>query len=41
MKNTEFAEKLKAVAKNYNTLYVMGCFGAIKKSKAQLFKTII
>lgn len=28
MTNTEFVKKLKAVAQNYKTLYVMGCFGA-------------
>lgn len=28
MKNIEFVQKLKNIAKNYKTLYVMGCFGA-------------
>ena len=28
MKASEFVAKLKAVAQNYKTLYVMGCFGA-------------
>ena len=28
MKASEFIEKLKDVANNYKTLYVMGCFGA-------------
>jgi hypothetical protein len=28
MKNTEFVKKLKDIALNYKTLYVMGCFGA-------------
>jgi hypothetical protein len=28
MKNIEFVEKLKDIAVNYKTLYVMGCFGA-------------
>lgn len=28
MTNTEFVKKLKDVAQNYKTLYVMGCFGA-------------
>lgn len=28
MKASEFVEKLKDVAENYDTLYVMGCFGA-------------
>lgn len=28
MKNTVFVEKLTDIAKNYKTLYVMGCFGA-------------
>lgn len=28
MTNVQFADKLKDVAKNYKTLYVMGCFGA-------------
>ena len=28
MKVTEFVTKLKDIANNYNTLYVMGCFGA-------------
>lgn len=28
MKASEFIEKLKDVAKNYKTLYIMGCFGA-------------
>lgn len=28
MMNTEFVNKLKDIAKNYKTLYVMGCFGA-------------
>lgn len=28
MKSTEFIEKLTDIAKNYKTLYVMGCFGA-------------
>ena len=28
MKDTDFVAKLKDVAKNYKTLYVMGCFGA-------------
>lgn len=28
MKNTEFVDKLVNIAKNYKTLYVMGCFGA-------------
>lgn len=28
MKNTEFVKKLKDVADNYKTLYVIGCFGA-------------
>ena len=28
MNNKEFVEKLKAVANDYKTLYVMGCFGA-------------
>lgn len=28
MKNTEFVQKLKNIANNYKTLYVMGCFGA-------------
>lgn len=28
MKATELVAKLKDIAKNYKTLYVMGCFGA-------------
>lgn len=28
MNNIEYVEKLKDIAKNYKTLYVMGCFGA-------------
>lgn len=28
MKNTELVEKLIDIAENYNTLYIMGCFGA-------------
>ena len=28
MKASEFVAKLKDVAQNYKTLYVMGCFGA-------------
>ena len=28
MKASEFVKKLEDVAKNYKTLYVMGCFGA-------------
>ena len=28
MTNTEFVAKPKDIAKNYKTLYVMGCFGA-------------
>lgn len=28
MTNVELAKKLKDVAQNYKTLYVMGCFGA-------------
>ena len=28
MKATEFVDKLVDVAKNYKTLYVMGCFGS-------------
>ena len=28
MTNTEFVKKIKSVAENYKTLYVMGCFGA-------------
>ena len=28
MTNIELANKLKDIAKNYKTLYVMGCFGA-------------
>lgn len=28
MTNIEFVKKLKDVATNYKTLYVMGCFGA-------------
>ena len=28
MNNLEFVEKLKDIAENYKTLYVMGCFGA-------------
>ena len=28
MKASDFVEKLKDIAKNYKTLYVMGCFGA-------------
>ena len=28
MTNTEFVKKLKDIAQNYKTLYVMGCFGA-------------
>lgn len=28
MENIEFVKKLKDIAKNYKTLYVMGCFGA-------------
>ena len=28
MKASEFVKKLRAVAENHNTLYVMGCFGA-------------
>ena len=28
MTNIELANKLKNIAKNYKTLYVMGCFGA-------------
>ena len=28
MKSNEFVEKLIDIAKNYKTLYVMGCFGA-------------
>ena len=28
MTNTEFVAKLKDIATNYKTLYVMGCFGA-------------
>lgn len=28
MNNTEFAAKCRNIAENYNTLYVMGCFGA-------------
>lgn len=28
MTNTEFVNKVKDIAKNYKTLYVMGCFGA-------------
>ena len=28
MNNLEFVEKLKGIANNYETLYVMGCFGA-------------
>ncbi len=28
MNNTEFTQKLKSIAENYKTLYVMGCFGA-------------
>ena len=28
MKSEEFIAKLKAAATQYNTLYVMGCFGA-------------
>lgn len=28
MTNTEFVKKLKDVAQNYKTLYIMGCFGA-------------
>ena len=28
MKNTELVAKVLDVAKNHNTLYVMGCFGA-------------
>ena len=28
MTNIELANKLKKIAKNYKTLYVMGCFGA-------------
>lgn len=28
MNNLEFVEKLKNIAKNYKTLYVMGCFGS-------------
>lgn len=33
MKSTEFVQKLKDVAKNYKTLYIMGCFGAPMNSK--------
>lgn len=33
MNNTEFVQKLKDVATNYKTLYVMGCFGAPMNSK--------
>ena len=33
MKATEFVEKLKNIAKNHKTLYVMGCFGAPMNSK--------
>ena len=28
MTNIELANKLKDIARNYKTLYVMGCFGA-------------
>ena len=33
MKASEFVKKLKDVAENYKTLYVMGCFGAPMNSK--------
>lgn len=33
MKASEFVKKLEDVAKNYKTLYVMGCFGAPMNSK--------
>lgn len=33
MKNTEFVNKLIDIAKNYKTLYVMGCFGAPMNDK--------
>lgn len=38
MKASEFVKKLKDVATNYKTLYVMGCFGApMNKSNQQLY----
>ena len=33
IKNTELAEKAKDIAKNYKTLYIMGCFGAPMNDK--------
>lgn len=33
MKASEFVKKLEEVAKNYKTLYIMGCFGAPMNSK--------
>lgn len=33
MNSTEFVSKLKDIAKNYKTLYVMGCFGAPLNAK--------
>ena len=33
MKSKQFIDKLKDIAKNYKTLYVMGCFGAPMTSK--------
>ena len=33
MKASEFVKKLEDVAKNYKTLYVLGCFGAPMNSK--------
>lgn len=40
MKNTEFVEKLKNIALNYKTLYVMGCFGSpmTEANKARFIK---
>lgn len=32
MKASEFVAKLKDVAQNYKTLYVMGCFGAPRRA---------
>lgn len=36
MTNVEFASKLKDIAENYKTLYVMGCFGAPMNAKNKL-----